>query len=75
MELLTFLKLVTLIRTLPSQSCDAAWAGSEEQGEDVGQATCDPLGLCRAALAFREGRAERGILVKLQLLMDVLALA
>lgn len=35
----------------------------------------NPSGLCRAALAFREGRAEQGILVKLQLLTDVLALA
>lgn len=44
-------------------------------GNNVGQAMCNPLGLWGVALAFREGRAEQGILAKLQLLMDVLALA
>lgn len=56
MELLTFLKLVTLIRTLPSQSCDAAWAGSEEQGRMLARARATPWG--SAELLWPSGKEE-----------------
>lgn len=44
MELLTFLKFATLISTLPSQSCDAAWTGSEEQGTVLARMHATPCG-------------------------------
>lgn len=73
MELFTFLKLVTLIRTLSSQSCDAAWTGSEEQGMMLARPHAT-LGALQSCFGF-QGMKRQGILVKLQLLMDVLALA
>lgn len=56
MELFTFLKLVTLIRTLSSQSCDAAWTGSEEQGMMLARPHATPRG--SAELLWLSGNEE-----------------